>query len=276
MWTALGAVRVDATAELRMVAYERCLRTPGSWRQALALCLPAVRATMHGRSVITPLGPDRAAIRAEDRATELFDLGIGTACADFCVRTDEPEMVAALRAATGRSLWDRSTGLHPLLSARSPARVVLTRAVRAEVTTPIPSPTGATPAGPHTHLLPKLLATGRTHPAIEPIPTGLVPVTTIFPAHPLLDPGAVGIPFDAERHARFQALLRDHGDPDHVRIKDAVATAVSTGETPRRPERGPGSVARARATRVALRQLAHIAPSAPGLRVWREHFGEPV
>ncbi len=276
MWTARGAVRVDITTELRLVAYERCLRAPGSWRQALALCLPMARAVMHRRSVITPLGPDRAAIRAEDRAAELFDLGIGAACADFCVRTGDPELVATLRAATGTSVWDRSTGLHPLLSARSPARVVLTRAVRAEVTTPIPPATATTPTGPHTHLLPKLLATGRTHPAIDPIPTGLVPVTTIFPAHPLLDPGAVAIPFDGERHARFQALLRHHGDPVHVQIKDAVATAVSAGQTPRSPARGPGSVARTRATRVALRQLAHTAPSAPGLRVWREHFGEPV
>ncbi len=276
MWTTRGALRVDATTELRLVAYERCLRAPGSWRQALALCLPATRATMHRRSVVTPLGPDRAAIRPEDRSAALFDLGIGTGCADFCVRTDDPEMVAALRAAAGASLWDPSTGLHRLLSARSPARVVVTRAVRAEVTTPIPPPTGATPPGPHTHLLPKLLVTGRTHPAIEPIPTGLVPVTTIFPSHPLLDPGAVAIPFDGERHARFQALLRQHGDPVHVQIKDAVATAVSTGQAPRLLAPGPRSVAHSRAARVALRQLAHTAPCAPGLRVWREHFGEPV
>ena len=210
MWTPRGAVRIDTTTELRPVAYERCLRAPGSWRQALALCLPTGRATMNRRSVITPLGPDRAAIRGEDRAAQLFDLGIGAACADFCVRTEDPEMVAALHAASGTSLWDASTGLHPLLNARSPARVVLTRAARAEVTTPIPAPTGATPPGPHTHLLPKLLATGRTHPAIDPIPTGWVPVTTVFPAHPLLDPGAVAIPFDGARHARFQELLRHH------------------------------------------------------------------
>jgi hypothetical protein len=185
-------------------------------------------------------------------------------------------MLAALQAATGTCLWDRSTGLHPLLSAHSPARVVLTRAARAEVTTPIPAPTGATQPGPHTHLLPKLLATGRTHPAIDPIPAGWVPVTTIFPAHPLLDPGAAAIPFNGARHARFQALLRHHGDPVHVQIKDAVAMAVSTDETPPPVTPGPGSVSRTRAIRVALRQLAHTAPGAPGLRAWREQFGEPT
>jgi hypothetical protein len=276
MWTARGAVRVDATDGLRVVAYERCLRAPGSWRQALALCLRATRAAMHGRSVITPLGPDVAAIGSEDRASPLFDLGVGARCADFCVRTDDPELVAALRASAGMSIWDPSTGLHRLLSARSPARVVLTRAVRAEVSTPIPPPTGTTPPGPHTHLLPKLLATGRTHPAIEPIPDGWIPVATIFPAHPLLDPGAAAIPFDGDRHARFQALLRRHGDPVHVETKDAVAAAVRAAATPDRPAAGPGGIARSRATRVALRQLAHTAPSAPGLDAWRRQFGEPV
>jgi hypothetical protein len=274
MWTPRGAVRLDSATDLRLVAYERCLRPAGSWRQALALCLPVARATMHARSVITPLGPDRAAIRADDRATPLFDLGIGAACADFCVRTVDPELLAALNRAAGKSLWDRSAGLHPLLTARSPTRVVLTRAMRAEVSTPIPSPGGTTPPGPHTHLLPKLLATQRTHPAIDPIPAGWVPVTTIFPAHPLLDPSAVPIPFDAERHTRFQALLRKHGDSAHVEIKDAVAAAVSAGVPPGEMQNGAGSVARTRATRVALRQLAHTAPSAPGLRAWRERYGE--
>ena len=55
-----------------------------------------------------------------------------------------------------------------------------------------------------------------------------------------IDPGAVAIPFDGKRHARFQTLLRRHGDPAHVRIKDAVATAVRTGQPPDRPAPGPG------------------------------------
>jgi hypothetical protein len=269
-------VRVDDVHELRPVAYERCLRPAGSWRQALALCLPDGEVSMHGRSAVTALGPDRAAIRAEDRETPLFDLGIGSACVDFCVRTDDPELLAALSHAEGSSIWDPSIRLHALLSARSPARVVVTRAVRAEVTTPIPPAGGTTPLGPHTHLLPKLLVTRRTHPANEPIASGWVPVATIFPAHPTLGPGGVPIAFDPARHACFQALLRDHGDPLHVHTKDVVAAAVlSGGAAPRRWEPGPGSVARSRAIRVALRQLAHTDPTAPGLPTWRAAFGEP-
>jgi hypothetical protein len=276
MSTARGAVRIESIQRMRPVAYERCLRAPGSWRQALALCLPAADAIAHRRTTVTELGPDERAIHAEDRDVPLFDLGIGCACADFCVRTGNPELLGALRRATGRSVWDSSTRLHALLTERSPTRVVLTRAVRAEVTTPIPPPGATTPPGPHTHLLRKLLATERTHPAIEPIPAGWVPVATIFPAHPLLDPGALAIAFDSRRHHRFQALLRAHGDPIHVETKDIVGSAVRSRVKPWTWQPGPGSVARNRATRVALRQLTHTDPDAPGLPAWRSAFGEPT
>jgi hypothetical protein len=276
MWTARGGVRIESIERVRPIAYERCLRTQGSWRQALALCLLASDAVAHRRTTVTELGPDERAIGPQDREALLFDLGTGCACADFCVRTDDAELVAGLRRGVGRTVWDDSTGLHPLLTERSPARVVLTRAVRAEVTTPIPPPGGTTPPGPHTHLLPKLLATERTHPAIEPIPNGWVPVTTIFPAHPLLDPGAVGIAFDNRRHLRFQALLQRYGDPLHVETKDIVGRAVRAGAKPWTWPAGPERTARNRATRVALRQLAHTDPGSPGLAAWRRAFGEPT
>jgi hypothetical protein len=273
--TARGGVRVEAAADLRIVAYERCLRPAGSWRQALALCLPDDRATGAARRVVTELGPDAGALDPADRSAILFDLGLGARGADFCVRTADPGTLAALRAAEGRPLWDPAHGLGARLVALSPARVVLTRAGRAEVATPIPPPGGTTPLGPHTHLLPKLLATGRTHPAIEPIPPGWVPIATVFPAHPLVGPGGAPIPFDADRHQRFQTLLRAHGDPAHLETKDAIAAAVHADRPATRPTPGPGSVARTRAARVTLRQLAHLTPDAPGLPAWRAAFGEP-
>lgn len=275
-WAPQAGVRIQPVDELRIVAYERCLRAPGTWRQALALCLPAARARMRARGRVTALGPDRGALRPEDRACALFDLGVGTPWADFCVRTADPTVSGILHRAEGTSVWDRDPGVRELLITSSPARVVLTAAVRAEVSTPIPAPGDVTPAGPHTHLLPKLLATGRAHAAIDPIPAGLVPVATIFPAHPIFGPGGVPIPFDLDRHVAFQRLLRVYGDALHVATKDEVAAAVMAGTAPEPRPTGPGSVARTRAVRVALRQLARTDPSAPGLRAWQEQFGEPL
>lgn len=272
--TRRGGVRVAPAPGVVPVAYERCLRPAGTWRQALALCLPREDAAMHARTAVTALGPDDDAVLPEDRGVPLFDLGLGAACVDFCVRTRDPELVAALTAAEGRSLFDPSTGPAGMVLGRSPTRVLLTRLGRAEVATPIPPPGGTTPWGPHTHLLPKLLASGRTHPAIEPIPAGLVPLVSAFPAHPTAGPRGTEIPFDAARHERFQALLRAYGDPAFVRTKAEVAEAVREDRPAARPPPGPGSRDRSRAARVALRQLALTDPGAPGLAAWRAAFGE--
>jgi hypothetical protein len=274
--TARGAVRVDLPDGVRAVAYERCLRPAGSWRQAIALCLPVADAAMAGRDRITALGEDTAALDPEVRTAELFDLGLGAACVDFCVRTADPELAGLLRAADGRSFWDPGHDLVGRVLAASPDRVLLTRLGRAEIATPIPPPGGTTPWGPHTHLLPKMLATGRTHPAIEPIPEGLVPVVSLFPAHPLVGPRGTTIPFDADRHDAFQVLLRTFGDPEHLRVKDEVTDAVLADRPAARPAPGPGSVLRSRAARVTLRQLTRTVPDAPGLSAWRTAFGEPV
>jgi hypothetical protein len=273
--TTLGGVRVSAVPALRVVAYERCLRPAGSWRQALGLCLPDAQAACARRGVVTELGPDAEALDPDDRSAILFDLGLGARAADFCVRTADPATLAALRAAARRPLFDPSHGLAARLVALSPARVVITAAGRAEIATSIPPPGGTTPRGPHTHLLPKLLATGRTHPAIEPIPAGWIPVATVFPPHPLIGTGGTPIPFDADRHERFQALLHTYGDPAHLATKATISAAVLTDAPAARPTPGPGRTARSRAARVTLRQLAHTAPTAPGLPAWREAFGEP-
>jgi hypothetical protein len=44
---------------------------------------------MNGRGVITELGPDREAVRADDRDALLFDLGLGGGSAAICVRTSD-------------------------------------------------------------------------------------------------------------------------------------------------------------------------------------------
>jgi hypothetical protein len=49
--------------------------TTQSWNQRVALCLPEAACTMSRRPVLSEIGPDRGALRAEDRFALLFDLG---------------------------------------------------------------------------------------------------------------------------------------------------------------------------------------------------------
>jgi hypothetical protein len=49
-----------------------------------------------------------------------------------------------------------------MILAANPHRVFISRLGRIEVYQPIPPPSGKSPEGPHTHVLPRLLKSGRT------------------------------------------------------------------------------------------------------------------
>ena len=142
------------------------------------------------------------------------------------------ELIDGLRGHAGRSVFEPGNPAMGLILRHSPHRVFVTRAGRAEVYQAIPAHGGVSPEGPHTHVLPKLLAHGRTHAATEPIPAGWVSCAHSYPAHPLRDGYGRAIPFDAARHQRFQSLLRQFGDPAHVGLKDQIAAALASGEKP--------------------------------------------
>lgn len=230
--TARGALAFDPTPDLRPLAYETA--NPSGWNHAVALCLPRQACAMSRRKVLTELGPDGDAPRAEDREGVLFDLGLGLLAVDACLRSDDPETIACLRAGAGRPVFDPASPIGQNLVAMSPHRVFLARIGRIEVFQPIPPPDGRSPEGPHTHVVPKLLASGRTHAATTPIPEGLVPVAAIHPPHPYKDAMGERIPFDRARHDAFQALLASWGDPGLLAAKRDKGGAGRHAEAARR------------------------------------------
>jgi hypothetical protein len=154
-----------------------------------------------------------------------------------------------------------------VILAANPHRVFLSRIGRIEVFTPIPPPGGASPEGPHTHVLPKLLQHKRTHAATEPVPAGFVPCAHLYPAHPLKDALGRAQAFDASRHAHFQEILRRFGDPGTLALKRRVAAAVRQNGDPAQLEIPNERFARA-AIRVALRQLLAENRAPPSLPAW--------
>lgn len=119
---------------------------------------------------LTDLGTDDAAINPDDREQRLYDLGLGREEARFCVRCGPGAAKAALADAAGSTLADALPRVAPALLRESPTRVVESAIGRIEVTAPIPEPDGKSPHGPHTHLLPDHLATGRALPVGMDIP----------------------------------------------------------------------------------------------------------
>ena len=261
--TGRGGIRVDPPSGTRPVAHRTPVGPGGYWNHAVALCLPAGDARRAGRTAVTVLGPDTGALRAADRGAVLVDLGLGTPTVDACVRTADPDLLDLLRDAQGHPLDARLTGA---LVAAGPHRVFRTAIGRVEVYAAIPPPDGRSPDGPHTHLLPDVLRSGRTHAATVPVPAGHLPCGHLYPAHPLTDLTGGRRPFDPARLAAFDRLLDRFGDPAQREITAEVTRAVRAGERPgARPADPPGRAAQA----VALRVLGHTGADPDVLAAWR-------
>ncbi len=263
--TVRGGLQIKSCPELRPIASESL--TSESWSHRVALCLSEQACAMSRRTALTEVGPDRDALRAADRDAVLFDLGLGVLQIDACVRSGDPAVVAALRSCAGKSLFAAGNGAMSVILSSNPHRIFASRLGRIEVFQPIPTPDGKSPSGPHTHVLPKLLAHGRTHAVTEPLPAGWIPCVHFYPPHPVRDKLGRPRPFQRERHAAFQILLADYGEPQLVELKRRVTQSVMAGHEPSVISVAGDRFARA-TVRVALRQLQASDQSSVALAAW--------
>lgn len=267
--TARGGIGFERLDGVRLHASESAVGS--GWNHRVALCLPEQACAMNRRTVLTELGPDAGALRPQDAAGILFDMGLGTLQADICIRTADPALIAALRGEGGRSLFEPGNRAMGAIVAAGPHRVFLARFGRCEVYQPIPPADGRSPEGPHTHVLPQLLRSGRTHAATEPVPEGFVPCAHLVPAHPLKD--GLGRPhaFDREAFQGFQTLLERFGEPAQVALKRKAKQAIAAGFAPDTFE-PPRSRFERQALRVYLRQAAFEGSDKGRLSAWSAAF----
>jgi hypothetical protein len=267
--TERGGIAVRLDPEIRPFASEGINKA--DWNQRVALCLPEARCAMNRRNVLTELGADDGALRGEDRDAVLFDLGLGALQADFCVRIDDDEVAASLRQHAGRPVFEPGNPAMGIILHANPHRVFISRLGRIEVYQPIPPPSGKSPDGPHTHVLPRLLKNGRTHPATEPVPAGWIPCAHLYPAHPARD--GLGQPraFEAAHLQSFQDLLAAFGDPAIVAIKQRVCDAVRAGQPPAELS---GDRHGRTGIRVALRQMKAAGDISPALSAWLQNLDQ--
>lgn len=268
--SALGAIRIERAESAIVRAYELLSARAGLWLHGAVVCLPQVEPPSGASRVIVELGADRAAIRAEDRSAPLFDLGLGLGNARFCVRTGDATLLARLRAATGRNVFD-APGLFDELKRVSPHRVVVSRLARIEVYQPIAHEGGASPDGPHTHLLPELLRKHRTHPATLPVPAGFEPALSVYPSSPVQDAHGLVKSFDRDAFERFQRWLASFGDRDYVCAKRQLFDWVRAGRYPDQVALAARRIER-NAWRIATRQLAQLDGVSEALAAWRSRF----
>lgn len=146
--------------------------------ERLVLALHRARVKEVPASGLTDLGADRQAIDPPDRDHRLFDLGVTRSAIRFCARTADSQLIGLLGDACGKELLDPTTGVVETLIARSPDRVVVSPVGRIEVTGPI---LREGHAGPHTHLLPPLLAQRREMEPGFDLPEGYLAGAVLYP-----------------------------------------------------------------------------------------------
>lgn len=271
--TERGGLRVVLPDDAVAFAYETpAARDPLWWHQTVAFCVPEAApspgSTGAARTTVTELGPDTAALRPQDTAAVLFDLGLGLPATDVLVRAADPAALAVLRTLVGRDALDPELGLGAALAAAVPHVVVATAAGRIEVFGRSPGPT----PGPHLRLRPERVRAGVEPPPHVPLPAGWTAVLRLHPPHPAGSADGRPIPFDAGRHAAFQALLDEYGDP----VLGVVAAQVTDAV---RALRGPAAVTLAddprtrAAVAVVLRRLALTDGTSGTLAAWRSRWG---
>ncbi len=269
--TARGGLHIDLRPSIEILAYEGLSAYRERWVHGLVFSLSPESGTGNERTVLSELGPDDGALRPRDRASVLFDVGVGAPHVDACVRTDDPALLALLRRHVGERIVEPG---HPVLRAiigASPHRVFLSRLGRAEVFQAIA--TRVSPEGPHTHLFPKILEARRTHAAGIPLRKDARPCLWLFPANPVFDDRGAEKPFDAAQHAAFQSLLARYGAPEFVAAKAQATEVLARGG-------GPESIAPPRsrlgrtALRIALRQFERAQGPSDVTRAWRRVFDQ--
>jgi len=254
MVTARGALRVSPNDDIKVIAFDTLSSDGETWNQAVAFCLP--KSAADAPQVVHRLGPDTDAIRAEDRDAILFDMGVAAGLVRMCIRTRDADLIAALDELAGKSLLSSEGGKAAgLILKTSPHRVMLSPIARVEVYVAIPPPGGESPLGPHTHMLPKLIASGRTHAANAPIPERMQPVLSLHPRSPWRDAAGKRTPFNPELDAFFDALLQKHGLAEDRNVRSAVEAAVRDGDDPKFYAWPVSRRGRTQA-RIALRRLA--------------------
>ena len=173
-----GALSMWIDDDVRALTFDPPL-TPAE-RTRVVLAVKRERGRLPAAGCITDLGEDANPL-IDERSKHLFDLGLNRKEARFCVRVAEGPALSVLQSTAGQALMPTLSKLGSVLAAESPTRVIETALGRIEVNSPIPSPRGRSPDGPHTHLLPDQLELGNAMPVGMDLPRTYLPGALFYP-----------------------------------------------------------------------------------------------
>ena len=175
-----GALEMTLNDDIRALTFD-----PPDWpsEPRIVLAVKRERGRLPVADGIRDLGPDAGALMLADDQS-LYDLGLGRKEGRFAVRLGNGAARQALDDAAGLPLALALPKIGAALVAESPPRVVQRALGRIEVQGQIPPPNATSPHGPHTHLLPDHLATGRALPGGMDMPRAYLPGAIFYPPKP--------------------------------------------------------------------------------------------
>ena len=176
-YTKNGALRVKINDDIRALTFD----LPDWGREPrIVLAVKRERGRLPVASGVVDLGPDTDALVQEQNA-KLYDLGLGRKEGRFCVRLGEGAAREALNGSKGLMFPQALPMIAGPLVAECPTRVVESALARIEVLGQIPPPEATSPDGPHTHLLPDHIETGRALPVGMDLPRAYLPGAIFYP-----------------------------------------------------------------------------------------------
>lgn len=172
-----GAMSMTINDDIRALTFD-----PPDWTSEprIVLAVKRERGRLPVAAGVSDQGADDAALFQEDDGT-LYDLGLGRKEGRFCVRLGDGAAQEALDRATSLEFAQALPVIASSLIAESPTRVVESALGRIEVRGQIPPPDATSPHGPHTHLLPDHLETGRALPVGMDLPRAYLPGAIFYP-----------------------------------------------------------------------------------------------
>ena len=173
-----GAIKMLINDDVRALNFDI---TNQRKKPRIVLAVKRDRGRLPMSECVADLGDDVNPLMKED-AKHLYDLGLGRKEARFCVRVNGSNSQKVLTKCCGKSFEDALPEFAESLIGDSPTRVVETALGRIEVQGQIPPPNANSPIGPHTHLLPDHLLSGRALPVGMELPRAYLPGAIFYPA----------------------------------------------------------------------------------------------
>lgn len=215
---------IDFDESITSVVAESGSHGCSPWTQSIYLCIQKQDAKMSSRNRLTHLGHYK---EGQDEG-EVWDLGVGNDTLDACIIVKDEQTSQLLKQKEGKYIIDDPNFLRQLVT-HSPTRLFKSKFAYIIVRQKIPQEGEDELEGPHTHLLPPIIKSGKHFDV--PIPDTMIPIIQTNPFGSIIDGNGDFHKWSGFEADKFQEFLNEYGDQDYISLKLAMRKRILQGLT---------------------------------------------